>query len=166
MQEVKEETVERFAKLRGRFPFATNVVVLSGGASLGHLFTLAAAPILTRLYLPNDIGNLGLFNAFLAVAAVAASLQYDVAIVSTPSQKEAAQLAIVSAVLTLPMSVASGFLLYIMIHFSLVGFGVLPTYAAGLMVPSILFAGLFSILRYWSLRDEKFNEVSRALIFQ
>jgi len=166
MQEVREETVDRFAKFRRSFPFATNVVVLSGGASLGHLFTLAAAPILTRLYLPDDIGNLGLFNAFLAVAAVAASLQYDVAIVSASSQKEAAQLAILSTVLTLPMSVVGGFLLYVMIHFSLVGFGVLPAYAAGLMVPTILFAGLFSILRYWSLRDERFNAVSRALIFQ
>lgn len=166
MQDVKEQAVERFSKFRRSFPFATNVVVLSGGASLGHLFTLAAAPILTRLYLPEDIGNLGLFNAFLAVAAVAASLQYDVAIVSAPSQKEASQLAILSTVLTLPMSVAGGLLLYLMIHFSLVGFGVLPAYAAGLMVPTILFAGLFSILRYWSLRDERFNAVSRALIFQ
>jgi len=166
MQDVKEETVERFAKFRHSFPFAMNVVVLSGGASLGHLFTLAAAPILTRLYLPDDIGNLGLFNAFLAVAAAAASLQYDVAIVSATGQKEASQLAILSTVLTLPMSAVGGILLYIMIHFSLVGFGVLPTYAAGLMVPAILFAGLFSILRYWSLRDERFNTVSRALIFQ
>lgn len=166
MQDVKEVTVERFAKFRRSFPFATNVVVLSGGASLGHLFTLAAAPILTRLYLPDDIGNLGLFNAFLAVVVVGASLQYDVAIVSTPSQKEAAHLAILSTALTLPMSVAGGLLLYVMIHFSLVGFGVLPAYAAGLMIPTILFAGLFSILRYWSLRDERFNAVSRALIFQ
>jgi len=166
MQDVKEETVERFAKFCHSFPFAMNVVVLSGGASLGHLFTLAAAPILTRLYLPDDIGNLGLFNAFLAVAAAAASLQYDVAIVSATGQKEASQLAILSTVLTLPMSAVGGILLYIMIHFSLVGFGVLPTYAAGLMVPAILFAGLFSILRYWSLRDERFNTVSRALIFQ
>ena len=163
---MKEETVERFAKFRHSFPFAMNVVVLSGGASLGHLFTLAAAPILTRIYLPDDIGNLGLFNAFLAVAAAAASLQYDVAIVSATGHKEASQLAILSTVLTLPMSAVGGILLYIMIHFSLVGFGVLPTYAAGLMVPAILFAGLFSILRYWSLRDERFNTVSRALIFQ
>jgi lipopolysaccharide exporter len=166
VQYVTDGITGQFAKLRRNFPFATNVFVLSGGASLGHLFTLAAAPILTRLYLPNDIGNLGLFNAFLAVAAVAASLQYDVAIVSAPSRKEAAQLAILSALLTLPMSVAGGLLLYVMIHFLLVGFGVLPAYAAGLMAPTILFAGLFSILRYWSLRDERFGIVSHAVIFQ
>jgi len=166
VQDVTDGIAGHFGKLRRNFPFATNVVVLSGGASLGHLFTLAAAPILTRLYLPNDIGNLGLFNAFLAVAGVAASLQYDVAIVSATSRKEAAQLAILSTLLTLPMSVAGGLLLYVMIHFSLVGFGVLPANAAGLMAPTILFAGLFSILRYWSLRDERFGIVSHAVIFQ
>jgi O-antigen/teichoic acid export membrane protein len=166
VQYVTDGITGQVAKLRRDFPFATNVFVLSGGASLGHLFTLAAAPILTRLYLPNDIGNLGLFNAFLAVAAVAASLQYDVAIVSAPSRKEAAQLAILSTLLTLPMSVAGGLLLYGMIHFSLIGFGVLPAYSAGLMAPTILFAGLFSILRYWSLRDESFGIVSHAVIFQ
>src|SRR5260370_5841873 len=64
------------------------------------------------------------------------------------------------------MSVAGGLLLYVMIHFSLVGFGVLPKYAAGLMVPTIFFAALFSILRYWSLRHERFGIVANAAIFQ
>jgi lipopolysaccharide exporter len=166
VQYVTDGIAGQFAKLRRNFPFATNVFVLSGGASLGHLFTLAAAPILTRLYLPNDICDLGLFNAFLAVAAVAASLQYDVAIVSAPGQKEAAHLATLSTLLTLPMSVMGGLLLYFMIHLSLVGFGALPVYAAGLMVPTILFTGLFSILRYWSLRDERFDVVSQSVILQ
>jgi O-antigen/teichoic acid export membrane protein len=166
VQCVADEITGLFARLRRNFPFATNVFVLSGGASVGHLFTLAAAPVLTRLYLPNDIGGLGLFNAFLSVAAVSAALQYDVAIVSAPVPKEAAKLATLSTVLIFPMSVISGLLLYGMIHFSLLGFGSLPGYAAGLMIPTILFAGLFSILRYWSLREERFDLVSQAVIFQ
>jgi O-antigen/teichoic acid export membrane protein len=165
-QYVADEITGLFAKLRRNFPFATNVLVLSGGASLGHFFTLGASPILTRLYLPNDIGDLGLFNAFLAVAVVSASLQFDVAIVSAPGQKEAAHLAILSTLLVLPMSIIGGLLLYFMIHFSVLGFGSLPMYAAGLMIPTISFAGLFSILRYWSLRDERFGIVSHAVIFQ
>jgi lipopolysaccharide exporter len=166
VQYVADGIAGQFAKLRRNFPFATNVFVLSGGTSLGHLFTLAAAPILTRLYFPDDIGDLGLFNAFLAVAAVSASLQYDVAIVSAPGQKEAAHLATLSTLLILPMSVMGGLLLYFMIHFSLLGFGSLPVYAACLMIPTICFTGLFSILRYWSLRDERFDIVSQASILQ
>jgi lipopolysaccharide exporter len=166
VQDVTGGIAGQLAKLRRNSPFAANVFVLSGGASLGHLFTLAAAPILTRLYLPNDIGDLGLFNAFLSVAAVSASLQYDVAIVSARGQKEAAHLVTLSTLLILPMSIIGGLLLYFMIHFSLLGFGSLAIYAAGLMIPAIFFAGLFSILRYWSLREERFDIVSQAVIFQ
>jgi lipopolysaccharide exporter len=165
-QDVVGRMVEQLSKMRRRFPFARDVIVLSSGASLGHCFTVLAAPLMTRLYLPHDIGNLGLFIEFLAVASVLASLQYDVAIVSASEDKEAAHLATLSMLLALPMSVAGGFLLYFMIHFSLAGFGVLPAYAAGLMAPTIFFAGLFSILRYWSLRDEKFEIVSQATLLQ
>lgn len=157
---------ERLSSLSGDFPFAMNVARLSGGASLGHCFTLAAAPILTRLYPPHDIGNLGLFNEFLAAIAVTASLQYDAAIVSAPDEKRGAHLATLSMLFTLPMSVAGGLLLYAMIHWSFVGFGALPIYAAWVMVPTIMFAGVFSVLRYWSLREGRFGIVSQALIFQ
>lgn len=166
VQSVTGRISQRVSLARKRFPFAANVALLSGGASLGHCFTLAAAPILTRLYLPNEIGNLGLFNAFLGVAAVTASLQYDVAIVSADGEKEASHLALMSVIFAMPVSVASGLLLYAMIHFALLGFDVLPGYAAWLMVASIFFAGLFSALRYWSLRNEQFAVVSQALLFQ
>jgi lipopolysaccharide exporter len=165
-QEVTNGIPGYWSKVRRNFPFASNVAVLSGGASLGHCFTVAAAPLLTRLYLPHDIGNLGLFTAFLAVTVVTASLQYDVAIISASDEREAAHLTTLSMLFALPMSVAAGLLLYAMIHYSFVGFGALPAYAAGLMVPTMLFAGLFSILRYWSLRDERFGIVSHAVIFQ
>src|SRR4029077_6410766 len=120
-QEVTRRIVEQFSRARRSFRFATDVAVLSGGASLGHLFTIAAAPILTRLYLPRDIGDLGLFNAFLGVVTIAASLQYDVAIISAPCQRDAAHLTRLSMLLTIPTSVAGGLLLYAMIRFSLVG---------------------------------------------
>jgi len=165
-QEVTHRIFVQVSRARRSFRFATDVAVLSGGASLGHLFTIAAAPILTRLYLPQDIGGLGLFNAFLGIAAIVASLQYDVAIVSAPGQKEAAHITRLSILLAIPISVAGGLLLYAMIRFSLVGFGALPAYAAGLMVPTIFFAGLFSVLRYWSLREEKLGSVANAVILQ
>src|SRR5947209_20398420 len=67
VQSVAGRIADRVFLARKRFPFATNVATLSGGASLGHCFTLAAAPVLTRLYLPHELGSLGLFNAFLGV---------------------------------------------------------------------------------------------------
>lgn len=165
-QDVTGRILSQWSRVRLNFSFAASVAVLTGGASLGHCFTIAAAPLLTRLYQPHDIGNLGLFDAFLGVFAVIASLQYDAAIVSASDEKNGAHLATLSILFALPMSVAGGLLLYAMIHFSFVGFGTLPAYAAWLMVPAILFAGLFSVLRYWSLRDTRFGIVSQAVIFQ
>jgi O-antigen/teichoic acid export membrane protein len=166
VQSVAGRIAERVFLIQKRFPFAANVATLSGGASLGHCFTLAAAPILTRLYLPHDIGNLGLFNAFLGVTAVAASLQYDVAIVCADDEREAIHLTVMAVLFALPVGLGSGLLLYAMTQFSLLGFGTLPGYAAWLMSASIFFAGLFSALRYWSLRNEQFGVVSQALLFQ
>src|ERR1700760_1541588 len=152
--------------VRERFPFAANVVLLSGGASLGHCFTLAAAPLLTRLYVPSDIGTLGLFTAFLGVAVVVASLQYDVAIVSADTDKEAAYLVKLSLICAIPMAAGCGILMHEMSRRSLLGFGAMPWYAAWLTVASVLFAALFSTLRYWSLRCEQFGTVSQGLLFQ
>jgi lipopolysaccharide exporter len=156
----------RLWNLRNKFPFAKSVAVLSGGAAAGHLFTLAAAPVFTRLYSPSDIGRLGLFNAFLNVASVAASLQYEVAIVSASNEKDAAHLAGLSTVLLVPISMAGGILLYTFSHFSLAGFGILPAYAAWLMIPAIACVALFEILRYWSLRTESFSVISKAVAFR
>jgi lipopolysaccharide exporter len=158
--------VRWFSRIRHTFPFATNVVVLTGGASMGHLFTVLTVPLLTRLYSPSDIGNLGLFSAFLNMTGVIASLQYDAAIVSARSQKTAAYLVKLSTLLIVPVSVTCGLALHMMIHFSLLGFGVLPDYAAWLMIPAIICVGIFSTLRYWSLREDEFGIVSQAMVLQ
>jgi O-antigen/teichoic acid export membrane protein len=118
------------------------------------------------LYLPQDIGNLGLFNAYLGIAVVTASLQYDVAIVSASEERQASHLAVMSVIFAIPMSVASGAILHALRRFSFLGFQSLPWYAVELMVASVFFAALFSILRYWSLRHEQFGDVSQALLFQ
>src|ERR1700689_4427028 len=77
---------EKFAKGR----FSHHVAVLGGGTALAQGFTLLFAPILTRLYTPDDVGRMGLYLAFAGFAGVAASLRYEVAIVSAVDDREAA----------------------------------------------------------------------------
>ncbi len=160
------QSLSRLSAWPRKFPFARNVAVLSGGASLGHCFTLGIAPFLTRLYAPNDMGRWALFTAFFNAAAIAASLQYEVALVLAHSEEEAAHLATTSMLMAVPISFLGGVLLYVLEHFSIFGFGILPSYAAALMVPAVLCVGLFQILRYWSLRMDRFGLVSQATILQ
>jgi O-antigen/teichoic acid export membrane protein len=154
-----------FERLRGN-EFVRNVGILSGGSALGHAFTLAAAPLLTRMYGPADFGALGLFTSFLTIMSVAVALRYEVSIVSGRDESEAAYLTFASFMFALPMSVVAGVLLWLLNHFSAVGYGDLPSYAPILLAFAMFFVGAFTALRYWCLREERFAQVSQGIVIQ
>lgn len=146
--------------------FVRDVGVLSGGATLGHVFTLAAAPLLTRIYGPRDFGALALFASFLGVMGVAVALRYEISIPAGIDDAEAAYLTLASLGLALPVSILAGGLLWVLIHFSTLGFGGLPWHTPLLMSMAMSFFGIFSALRYWCLRRERFDQVSQGVVVQ
>ncbi|HTD21237.1 MAG TPA: hypothetical protein VK738_01140 [Terriglobales bacterium] len=155
----------RFARLRSS-AFVRNVGILSSGTAVGHIFTLAAAPVLTRIYGPDNFGALALFTSFISVVGVAVALQYETSIVSGKDESEAAYLTFASLILALPMSVLAGSILWVLIHFSVLGYGVLPWFTPLLMVLTLASFGVFSALRYLCLREERFSQVSQGVVVQ
>ncbi|HEY0797173.1 MAG TPA: oligosaccharide flippase family protein [Acidisarcina sp.] len=149
-----------------RNSFLRKVGVLSGGSALGHLFTLGAAPILARIYGPGNFGRLGLFMSFLSVAGVAVALGFESSIVCGRDEGEAAYLTLASLVLAVPMSLLAGAVLWLLIHYSLLGFGGLPRYTPWLVLVALGCVGVFSALRYWCVREDRFGSISRGLIVQ
>ena len=146
--------------------FARNTALLSVGTAAAQGFSVLAAPVLTRLYLPSDIGELALFTSFISVASSCASLKYELGIVSAIDDSEAAELTLASILLLVPISILSGGLLYLAIRLSRFGFGSLPSYATLLMVPALFLTGLFAALRYWTIRTGNFGLISRTFIGQ
>jgi len=146
--------------------FLRRVGIMSGSAATGHLFTLAAGPLLTRIYGPAEFGALGLFTSFLSIGGVALTLQYELSIVVGADEREAAHLTLASLMLTLPMSMLSGVALWLLMLGKIAGFGGLPSFAPGLMFFSMLLIGLFTALRYWSLREGQFGWIAQATVVQ
>ncbi|SMF54247.1 lipopolysaccharide biosynthesis protein [Pseudogulbenkiania subflava] len=72
--------------------FARNVATLTGGAALAQLLPLLFAPLLTRLYSPDDFGLLAVFSAWLSNLAVIATARYDMAIVLPKDERDAERL--------------------------------------------------------------------------
>lgn len=140
--------------------------VLSGGSALAQAFSIALAPLITRLYLPENLGQLGLFMAFLNVAIVTTSLRYELAIVSAKDNREAAQLTFCSLLLTLPISALAGLIFFGLLRSGVFGYGGLPIYAAILIVPALISTAYFSALRYWLLRQTQFGVMSRGTVLQ
>jgi O-antigen/teichoic acid export membrane protein len=154
-----------FRRVRGS-SFARNVGILSAGSALGHVFTLAAAPLLTRMYGPADFGTLGLFTSFLTIMSVAVALRYEVSIVSGQDEVEAAYLTFASFLFAVPISILGGVVLWIMWHFSVLGYADLPWYSPMLMASAMFLVGVFTALRYWCLRGERFGQVSQGVLAQ
>ncbi|HEX7001835.1 MAG TPA: hypothetical protein VF164_09075, partial [Trueperaceae bacterium] len=64
-----------------------NVGMLAVGTAAGHVVSILAAPLLTRVYSPADFGLLAVFTAVTAIAGVAVSLRLGLA-VAVPAEHE------------------------------------------------------------------------------
>jgi O-antigen/teichoic acid export membrane protein len=149
-----------------KWSFARNVAILGGGTALAQSFNVLLAPVLTRLYLPESFGQYALFVSFLNVAMVGISLRYELGIVAASTEKKAAHLAFAAFFFSLPASLAGAAALLLLIHFSLLGFNSLPSYAPLLMAAALICVGTFYVLRYWFVRQEQFGCVSQATVVQ
>jgi lipopolysaccharide exporter len=155
-----------FARAGLNWSVLRNFSILSGGSALAQGFTLAVTPLITRLYLPDNLGQLGLFMAFINVAVLVASLRYELAIVSARNDREAAQLTLCCFLLGLPASTVAALTFYLLVRTEILGYGNMPLYAALLIIPAMLCTAAFTALRYWLLRKERFGLISHGTILQ
>ena len=153
------------ARLRSS-SFVRRAGILSGGTALGQAFIALASPIFSRMYTPRDFGRFALFTSFLSVMSVAVCLRYELSILSGRDETESAHLTLLSILLSLPVSVLGGAILWSLIHFSALGFGELAWYTPVIFAIAMCFVGIFSALRYWCLREEHFIQVSHGLVVQ
>ena len=156
---------DSFLALRSK-KFIRNVGVMSSGSALGHAFTLAAGPILTRIYGPEEFGALGLFTTLISTLGVAITLQYEISIVVGRDESEAAYLTFGSLLFAVPVSTLAGILLWLLIRTSTLGFGSLPWFTPPLLAISMAFIGFFTALRYWSLRAGQFGKIAQGTFVQ
>jgi O-antigen/teichoic acid export membrane protein len=146
-------------------PSFQSVVKLILGTGIGQMALVLSTPVVARLYTPADVGLLGLCVSFMSIAALALSLGYENAIVSVRKDEEPAFLSL-TFVLLLPLSVVGAVVFLGMIHFDVLSYGILPSWAPVAMFLLLVMSGLFSILRFWSVKQKDFGGISKALIYQ
>ena len=153
------------ARLRGP-GFGRSVLVLAGGAAGAQLINTLVAPFLTRLYDPTEVGQLGLFLAFVQVAIIALSLRYEQAIVLPASDAMAARLATLALALVPIIALVAAATLAALIALGIGGYGTLPMVAAPLAAIGLAGFGVVGVLRYWLIRHGDFRAVSQVQIVQ
>ena len=146
--------------------FAGSVAVLAGGTAAAQAINVLMAPVITHLFGPADVGRFGLYLVFIDLASVALVLRLETALVSGRSDREAAQLAVLSFIVLPATAIFASILYFILIHESIGGYGVLDESSAPWMAVSLGLAGMLATLRYWLVRANRFKPVSQAIVLQ
>jgi O-antigen/teichoic acid export membrane protein len=158
--------------LRARLPkgrLRRAVTVSVTGAALGQLIVLAASPLVTRLYTPEDFGVLGVFSALLGILGIAVSLRYELAIPLAEDSASVVNLLALSLVVTLVLSLLIGVTLWPwgeVITAWLNAEALQPL--LWLLPVGLLASGCSRALTHWAIRRQAFgrmtrNEISRCL---
>lgn len=156
--------------LAGKLPagsFARNVVTLMTGTIFAQALLVLISPILTRLYGPADYGIAALYASLLGINTVVACWCYQYAIVLPENDEDAANLLALSIIICFGMAVLTLVLvaLFRIPTAKLLGAPKLAQWL-WLMPLSLLEAGLFQALNYWSTRRKQFARLAARTITQ
>jgi O-antigen/teichoic acid export membrane protein len=157
-----------------RYPFALiksefvrSVATLMSGNFLAQAITLGAAPIVTRLFSPEEFGLFAIIMAIIRICSLVGSLCYERATL-LPKKETDAEAALILSVLVLFAFVA-------VIGFVSVYFGKDVARFLGnidlvpwtLMIPvGVMVLGLNNILHFWALRHKRFRLMSSSRVVE
>lgn len=147
--------------------FARNVLTLMTGTVLAQAIPIAISPILTRIYTPEDFGVLSLFIAITAITGVIANAKYEQAIVLPEFEKEAINLLYLGLLISTVVSVILLVCIFFLedeIVYSLKEEKIRDWLY---FIPlSTFLIGLYNMFNYYNIREKKFENVSKALVFK
>lgn len=79
-------------------PFLKNIFLIASGTAGGQFILFLAAPVLTRIYTPEDFGALAIYTSALSILVVIVALRYDLAILVAKDKKSSLELLIISLI--------------------------------------------------------------------
>lgn len=153
--------------LYNKSDFSKNVFTLISGTAIAQLIPLLIAPILSRIYSPQDFGRLALYLSIVQIIGAIANGRYELAIVLPKKKKKGVQLTLLSILITIITSLLS---LLIVLLFSgkianSLGDPKLREWL--FLVPvSVLMIGCFNALNYFNTRERTFKNIAKANIFK
>ena len=159
------EEAEPPAARRSGGGFLGNVIKLFAGNASAQFLTLLAYPILTRLYLPADLGVLAFIATVIAVVSPCAALRYEMAIPLARSEPEAGNALAVSFAAVLGIAV-----LFVLIAL-LLPQSILDQYDSiapfRLSVPiGLLGSGCYMLAVFEATRNSRYADIARSRIYQ
>lgn len=147
--------------------YIRSVAVLAGGTSLVQLLSVAAVPVLTRLYTPAEFGVLALFLAIVSSVTPAICGRYEVAVVVSKTDVHAEHLVVVSVLFAFGLSLL-GFMLLLLLWKPLHLMFNLSVLGKWLFAAPViwLLSGIILTLQQYSNRIQRYGAITRSKLLQ
>ena len=141
--------------------------MLVGGTVGAQILLVLAAPILTRLYTPDDFGLLAVYGSLLAIIGVVASLHYELAIPLPEEDNDAANIVVICLVLVVATGLFTGATSFLWggVIAELLGVPKLVKYL-WLLPLGIVLTGFYTVFNYCGIRDKRFGDIATARLNQ
>lgn len=148
-------------RMRLKSGFLRNVVTLATGTTIAQLIPILVAPILSRLYTPEDYGLMALFSSVAGLLGILATGMYAQAVILAKDDREAADLLALAASITVVFSLVAA-LIMVVFHRTLVGILRNPAISPWLYLApvSILLGGILQGLTNWSNRKQQYKRLA------
>jgi O-antigen/teichoic acid export membrane protein len=147
--------------------FAKNVLILTSGTAFAQLIPLLIAPILSRIYSPEEFGRLAIFIGVVEILAVISTGRYEFAILQTEKYKSAIKLTVLSICIASFVAIISLVLIFFFGGFLSKTLGDIALEYWLYLVPiAVLFIGMYNSLLYYNVREKGYKDISKANIIK
>ena len=158
---------ERFKAMLRPDGFVRAVGVLATGTIVGQLITLAASPILSRLFDPASFGVLAVYTAVLGVATTIGSLRLEQAIGLPRSQQVAFNVMVLAVMTSVVTATVVGALAFVAPGWLFPATDVdVPALVSLLLPLGVLFGSIYQAMSIWALRTRAFQPVAITRVSQ
>lgn len=147
--------------------FLKNVVTLTTGTTIAQAIPALIAPILTRIYSPEDFGTLAIFMSITSLFSVLVTGKYEFAIVLPKEEYQARKLVRLALLLTIYSSLIL-MILFFFAHQPILYFITDKRISFWLyLVPLAVFlTASFEVYRFYCIRHKSYHVISQATIIK
>lgn len=143
--------------------YARRVMLLAGSTVLAQLVNFLSSFLLARLYAPADYGVFALFVSFVTIGGLVSTLCLEYGIVGADNSRAISLFHLSFGVCVIGSLLAT--IVFLVFHYgNIFSYGNLPAWYAPFVLGAVFSIGLFSIVRYWAIRSERFKGIGRVTV--
>ena len=163
----KNEYTSRLFRFILNNPLYRGVLILGSGTAVAQLIGIVTMPIITRLYLPSEMGILAVYSSVLAIFGVGATLRYEFAYALPRENEDAINLFGLCLILLCITTAVFALILFFGRDLLIDAFDldVIEQYIWFLLI-GFFGMGLYTMLNYWAVRQRDYRRITYTKINQ